>query len=160
MEKERKYKLMWRWSLITAGTITLFWTIWYLVAGQVPVVTSIKMTPELTWQLPFGISRWWDILIGPIWLIMLILIFTSRERKKYICFIVGAACGLIYGLFFSPAVGLVAGLIVAMGLLVLLWILVLVLLLMEVVKLLLSESLAYLFSPNLWKSIGNWLLVK
>ena len=32
---------MWRWSLVTAGTIALFWTIWYLINGSVPVTTQI-----------------------------------------------------------------------------------------------------------------------
>ena len=64
---ERKQKLMIRWSIVTGGLIALFWAIWYLATGEVPIVTSIKMTPNWNYVLPFGISRWWDILIGPIW---------------------------------------------------------------------------------------------
>jgi len=67
METARKHKLMIRWSLMTAGVIAIFWTIWYLVVGNVPVVTSVGAN-----HLCFGISRWWDILIGPIWSVTLI----------------------------------------------------------------------------------------
>ena len=107
MEKERKRKLMWRWSLITAGLIALFWTMWYLITGQVPVMTSIKMTPELTWQLPFGISRWWDILIGPIWSFILISFFTNERITKNE--------GLVFGLVFGLVAGLVFGLVFGLG---------------------------------------------
>ena len=87
MEKERKIKLIVRWSIFTAGSIALFWFIWYLITGSVPTVTSIRITtvtsiiirPEWTIQLPFGISRWWDILIGPIWFVFCIPILTKKE---------------------------------------------------------------------------------
>ena len=95
MQEEKKHKLMWRWSLITAGTIVLFWTIWYLIAGQVPVTTSIKMTENWTIQLPFSISRWWDVLIGPIWSIVLISLFTNERITKD----KDLGVGLVFGLF-------------------------------------------------------------
>src|SRR4030042_1659006 len=101
MEKERKRKLMWRWSLITAGLIALFWTMWYLITGQVPVMTSIKMTPELTWQLPFGISRWWDILIGPIWSFILYVCCSSFFLVCFCClFVFGCVCVFFCVFFF------------------------------------------------------------
>jgi len=76
MTRSRKVKLMVRWSIFSAVLIAAFWTIWYLVAGQVPAVESIKMTETWTIQLPFAMSRWWDILIGPIWSIIIILVVT------------------------------------------------------------------------------------
>lgn len=47
MEREYKIKLMWRWSLLTAGLIVLFWTI-----------KSITMTPNLTMFGPTEIHLW------------------------------------------------------------------------------------------------------
>jgi len=98
MGNTRKIKLIVRWSLVTAGLIAFFWTIWYLVAGNVPIVTSIKMTETWTIQLPFGISRWWDILIGPIWATAIILISTSERITKDEDFVIGLVAGLGAGL--------------------------------------------------------------
>ena len=53
-------------SIATTAIIALFWSVWYLINGPVTVVTSIKMTEDWIINLPFGVSRWWDILTGPI----------------------------------------------------------------------------------------------
>ena len=141
MEKERKRKLMWRWSLITASLIALFWTIWCLVTGQVPVMTSIKMTPEWTWQLPFGISHWWDILIGPIWSVILISLFTNKRITKNEDLVFGLAVGLAVGLVVGLAVGLVFGLAVGLGVG-------------------LGTLIKWALSKRFWKSVGYWLIAK
>ncbi len=61
--RTRTKQLMVRWSLVTSDLIALFWSIYYLIAGSVPTVSSIKMTGTWTISLLFGISLWWDILI-------------------------------------------------------------------------------------------------
>lgn len=137
MEKQRKYALMWRWSLITGELIALFWAIWYLTTGSVPMVTSIKMTPEWTWQLPFGISRWWDILIGPIWPIILISLFTNERITKDEELVVGLAVGLVVGLVVGLPFGLVFSL--PFGL---------------------AAFIKWVCSKNFWKAIKNWLLAR
>ncbi|MDD5331572.1 MAG: hypothetical protein PHE43_01980 [Candidatus Nanoarchaeia archaeon] len=81
-EMSTNQKLIVRWSILTAGLIALFWAVWYLINGSVPVVNEIKMTKNWTYVLPFGISRWWDILIGPIWSTILILILTNKRIKE------------------------------------------------------------------------------
>lgn len=96
METQRKVKLMWRWLIVTATVIALFWTIWYLATGSVPTVTSLKMTETWTINLGFGISRWWDILIGLIWSIIIILIFTSEKIQKDEDLGVGLVVGLAF----------------------------------------------------------------
>lgn len=100
-----------RWSILTAGFIALFWTIWYLRIGQVPIVNSIKITPDCTIQLPFGVSRWWDIL--PIWSIILISIFTnktfSEKIKKYPNLVgrlgMGLGFSLVIGVGYALGIG-------------------------------------------------------
>jgi len=77
----RRIKLMIRWSILTAAVIVLFWTIYYLIVGKVPVVTSIGITGIWTYVLPFGISRWWDVLIGPIWSVVIILLTAVGELE-------------------------------------------------------------------------------
>ena len=115
MDWNRRKRLMWRWSLISAGLIAAFWSVWYLVAGEVPVVTSIRLTPNHSWEMPFGISRWWDILIGPIWSLVLIPLFTSEQKEEKEDFFVGLAFGLGVGLVASLVVGLDACLLVSLA---------------------------------------------
>ncbi len=107
MERERKQKLIVRWSLVTAGLTALFWAVWYLIAGEVPVVTGIKMTENWTYVLPFGISRWWDVLVGPVGSTSIILLLTRKpdEEDKDL------GDGLVFGL----VTGLSAILIVVVG---------------------------------------------
>ena len=122
MTQERKWKLIWRWSLVTAGLIAVFWTVWYLINGSVPMVTSIKMTPTWTIELPFSVSRWWDVLIGPIWsTIIIIPLFTDEknigeDEDLVFGLVPGLAFGLIilglpFGLAFGLPIGLVFGLV-------------------------------------------------
>lgn len=69
---KRPNRLIILWSLATAGLITLFWWIWYLIAGSVPIVTSYVL----------GISRWWDILLGPIFSTIIVLLLTHPSAKQ------------------------------------------------------------------------------
>ncbi len=115
MNWSRKVQLMIRWSILTAMLIAVFWTIWYLIADQVPVVESIKVTGSRTIELPFAMSRWWDILIGPIWSTIFILIVTNErnerqgENEPVSCgIILGSPSGIFLGLGLgdNPALGL------------------------------------------------------
>lgn len=112
--------LMFRWSLVTAGLIALFWTIWYLVAKSVPIVAEISVTKDLSYQLPFYISRWWDILLGPAYSCIFVYLFSIHEKirkgedldfKLYLGLGFGLFLGLVFGLVFGlGSHGLVFGL--------------------------------------------------
>ncbi len=106
--RERKMAL--RWSIVTAGLIALFWAIWWLINGSVPVVTSIRMTENWTLVLPFGISRWRDILIGPIWSTAIVFLMTNKRVKEDRYLILGLILGLVFGLAGGLAYGLGYGL--------------------------------------------------
>jgi len=109
MNWKRRKKLMLRWSILTAVLIALFWTMYYLIVGSVPVVSSIKMTPDSTLTLPFAISRWWDILLGPLFSCIFVLFFTSRRITKDKDLVgINLGASLVVGLFF----GLISGLLV------------------------------------------------
>lgn len=118
MEKERKIRLMWKWSVRVDGVIGLFWLVWYSITGSVPSIIGIKMTNNWIIQLPFKISRWWDILIGPIWSIILILTFTSKKIRKKHDFMPGLQgellLGMIVGLLFGLGAGIESGLILGL----------------------------------------------
>ncbi len=111
--RERKMAL--RCSIVTAGLIALFWAIWGLINGSVPVVTSIRMTENWTLVLPFGISRWWDILIGPIWSTAGVFLITNKRVKEDRHLILGLILGLVFGLILGLAYvlgfGLAGGLV-------------------------------------------------
>lgn len=109
MEKRTK-QLIIHWSIRTGGLITLFWTVWYLVIGEVPTITSIKMTESWIYVLPFGISRWSDILIGPIWSTIIILLLTGKRLKNNKDLVAGLVAGLIVGLLYGLVFGLGTGL--------------------------------------------------
>jgi len=107
MESTRKKKLIVCWSLVTAIPIVLFWAIWHLLVGSVPVVTTIEMSEEWIITLPFGVSRWWDVLIGPIGLIIIISFLTDSRVKKVIgCYAGFVVPGLITGLLISLFINL------------------------------------------------------
>ncbi len=98
-EKKLMLTFMKRWSLVTFIAIALFWGIWFIVKGQVPTVSVFG----------FKISRWWDVLIGPIWSCMLIYFYTreesdiSEQKEKYLA---GLFCVMIF-LFLFFGIGTV-----------------------------------------------------
>ena len=113
---DRKLKLMWRWSLVSGAAIFIFWFIYYLITGSVPEVGSIKITKTLTYGLPFPVSRWWDVLIGPIWSSVLVLLSTSSKIKEDddLFLTAGLAAGLGFGLAAGLGFGLAVGLVVSL----------------------------------------------
>jgi hypothetical protein len=129
MDTRQRNNLMLRWSFISAGSIALCWLIWYWVHGSVPVVSEIVLSQDATWELPIGISRWWDVLIGPIWTILIVWIVARVQSKEQAYPDLGF--GLVFGLVFGLGYGLVVGLVFGLGKLV-------------------NAKLN-------WKRIGNWL---
>ena len=81
MDKKHRNKLMFRWSLGTAAAIALFWAIYWYITKEVPVITEIKIPFIFAWELPFPISRWWDILLGPVYMLIIIQIMESFAIK-------------------------------------------------------------------------------
>lgn len=103
MDRGRKWKLVWRWSLLTSALIALFWGIWYLANGSVPAHTvQFPLTNDLTVAFLYPVSRWWDVTIGPLWTTALILLVTSKKMSdKQIPSTFGV--GLLFGWLVSLA---------------------------------------------------------
>jgi len=122
MEKEQRDALMWRWSLISAGAIALFWAIYWMVTGEVPYAFTVKtfLTEEI--NLPVGLSRWWDILLGPLWTCLAILLWWDNPNLKTVIYfslmgiiisgvwiIAGSALGFVVTTLMSIIFGIIGG---------------------------------------------------
>lgn len=132
MDWKRTKKLMVRWSLISAAFFALFWGAWYLIAGEVPELTEIKWNNKIIYQLPFAISRWWDVLLVPLWVnLIIITIGVIKKISKTIQkndFLAILLCPLSIGLLFglpvwgicirgsNSTLGMVWGMIIFLGL--------------------------------------------
>jgi len=130
MTEERRNRLIVRWSIFTAALIAAFWAIFLLTTGSVPIVESIRLTDTLNWDLPFGVSRWFDVFLGPIYAVTVIQFFYLVGRigqgdKEDILvdlagvlvfslaagLVLGLTTGLVFGLAAVLAVGFVVGLV-------------------------------------------------
>jgi|GEM_PF-2855195 len=100
-----------RWSSVIGGLILLFWTVFYLVAGYVPVVDKISISPNEWLRLPFSISRWWDFLLAPLYIAVFIFLFpkprteTSEIKSALLSiacllFIVTGIASILFGLVY------------------------------------------------------------
>ena len=120
----RRNTLVWRWSIISTSVLTLFWFVWYLIVGSVPEASQIVLWPGLTVQLPFPISRWYDLLLGPIYSYLIVYLLTSKQFKDSLVnedivpgllLVIGAGLsGLLVGAFFGLFLGL--GVVLVLGL--------------------------------------------
>ena len=106
----RRRTLLWRWPLVTFIVFALFWGIWYFVAGSVPATESVKLTITESWTLPFAVSRWWDLLFGPAY-VLAILVFRHPEVQKDDEFVIGLGLGFMFGAMFGLGFGLGFGLV-------------------------------------------------
>jgi len=115
MENIQKNRMLWRIPLVTAILFALFWGIWYLTGSSVPIISELKIDSKTTIQLPFSMSRWWDVLIAPTWAVFLILLFTNNRIRKDEDLAASLAFGLGVGLVFGLAFFLVGCLIIGLA---------------------------------------------
>src|SRR3990167_9074939 len=120
MTKERRNKLMFRWSVFSAALIAAFWIVLYFTTGSVPVVESITCIGTVQLELLFALSRWFDVILGPIGSVIFVFLFyrvensdldSTNKEGLILGLIAGPAFGLVFGLVFGLAFGLVFGLI-------------------------------------------------
>jgi hypothetical protein len=76
-------------------------------------MSSLQITPEWNYILPFGTSRLLDILIGPIWSIVVIILLSNKNERQIITFVIGMFCGLLAGVsgFALAGIGILGSLI-------------------------------------------------
>lgn len=66
VKAERLVPKVWFWPTVTFLGLAAYWTIWSLVIGKVPVISGLNKVDGTILSLPFFISRWWDLLFGPL----------------------------------------------------------------------------------------------
>ncbi len=112
-EEKMKIRAFMIWAIINIATV-LFWGIWFLINGSVPEITSI-VTERWTIPLPFGVSRFWDMLIlVPIYSCLMSYFFDKKISTKDLDVktgfgaIVGIICGVFAAIFWGIPLGLIA----------------------------------------------------
>ena len=73
-------KRMIGWSALARAVTTLFWSVWYLVAGSVPVVTFGGLSEIV--NLYLLTSRWWDCLYVIPWTTFSVAIVADIKNKE------------------------------------------------------------------------------
>lgn len=114
MKTKQKLSWMFVFSILSVMLIGLFWLIWFSVTRSNPQITQIKMTEGWILQLPVQIPRHWDILIGPIWSIVLVSVFTHKrvhQKEDLAALLIMSVLG---GLFLTQITGLVLGMILTL----------------------------------------------
>lgn len=154
MEAIQRKKMLWRIPLVAAILVAIFWGIWSFF-GQVPATDHLQITEKWTLQLPFSVSRWWDVLFASIWAFILVLIFSSGRIKKdedlgAAGLVIGLVFSLVFGLIVALVFGLVFGLIVALG----------VGLGTGLAAGLIVVLLEFIFGKKVWVSLGHWVVGK
>jgi hypothetical protein len=92
-----------------SATVALFWTIWYLVTGHVPVTESIAWTKTTAIALPFAMTRWLDVPCAFVAVRILATSFrtaNSLNSDKKELLAVGLGLGLVAGLVGGLAIGI------------------------------------------------------
>ena len=99
-EMERTGTIFVRWTLVSCLPIAIFWAIYYLIKGDVPtrshVVINISGIECIF--LPFNMSRWCDILIGPV-VGAIFAQLSKRDKDQFDLQISGLLVGAIIGSF-------------------------------------------------------------
>ena len=122
----KTYTRMWRWSLLSVLILGGYWLGYFLINGFVPPETIIGFWTNslVLFKLNVAVSRWFDILIGPIWLSSLIFWigdtpttgeaevsgFKLRDWFEVVSFIV-VCLGFIDAVFLGIVTGLVTTII-------------------------------------------------
>ncbi len=73
----KQHKLLLSASFALAGLLAVFWTVIFFKDGSVPVVSAVAVTGGFAIRLPFELSRFWDIFIGPLWAMLVLFLMTA-----------------------------------------------------------------------------------
>lgn len=128
MNSSEKKALVIRSAFLAASLTAVFWTVWYLIVGSVPVTRVFELTSSPLIELP-ALSRWWDVPAAAILAALMVLALTVSdhcgEDPGYLIlglsngmlgglFIGLVFCGLTEGLVSGLVIGLVCGLILSL----------------------------------------------
>ena len=88
MSNFKRGKMLWLVPLIVAVIYAMFWGIWSLATGSVPVVGQDLLTRDMLIKLPFAVSRWWDVLCSAIsaFLFVYFLFYVKKGSVEEVAF--------------------------------------------------------------------------
>ncbi len=114
---QHRFRQAWRLSLLGAFLTTVLCFIYYQFSGNLPVVNTFKLYSWYTFSLPIQLSRWWDILIVPIHVILLVVIWGLNNDKVFFFKerLIRNDQGLVQGLGRGFVVGLISGLLILLS---------------------------------------------
>ncbi len=106
------------WMSVFALAFGLFWHVWNLIVGEIPVIreiimrTGVKPTDPPRWTiiLPFTLSHSWDMLVAPFFILAFSILPQKVKGDKKI----DPSFGLVFGLFFGLSFGLIFGMGIGM----------------------------------------------
>lgn len=98
----------------------------YKMFGRLPGESSITLTANHVFDLPFTVSRWYDLLIGPVWAFPITLIvtngyFQNRKARAELAFTllmwaaISLICGIYGGMHYAMFVGTAVALVFTAG---------------------------------------------
>ena len=100
-------KLITRWSLLTGVLTAIFWLLYFLIEGDVPVVSGWQIDTGIAWEYPFEIFRQWDVLWGPICTMLIVWLFAKAtnviRREKVVAAVLGLLMGTAAGVSMALA---------------------------------------------------------
>lgn len=98
MDVSQKMRISYRWTLVSFIGALLVWCAWFLITGDVPVITAQHSLPDIL-DGPFKIA----VLV---WIFSLFFIFTAclcaeKGERPSMGIVPGLVSGLVLGLFFA-----------------------------------------------------------
>jgi len=82
--RNKRMKLAILFSILSAGFIAMFWWLWCFEYGQEmrPLTQVHLFFDKWPVELPVEISRWWDILAGPIFSVPMVFLLTDKSLTQ------------------------------------------------------------------------------
>jgi hypothetical protein len=88
LELKKAKRFLSIFAIIVSALIAFFWSWYYLKYGMAPEIRDMRVLFAdekhclVIFSLPFGISRWWDIFLGPLWAYFLLCVWKQYEEQE------------------------------------------------------------------------------
>jgi len=101
MKAQKRVSMMFRFALVAALPVSVFWLAWYAVFNSIPTTASCWGV-----DLPVAVMRCWDILGIASWAALCVFFFTAKNSKKKTTGVQGA---ILSGMILGQIIGIATG---------------------------------------------------